>query len=89
MRIPWEGPYLLSEADARPGVERQKDERIRRQVLVQAFIEEAIWIKEVRWKKENRDRAHQGQTVHLVIDPIKYSPSGPHRSFLRCIRNTL
>ena len=36
--------YLLPEADARPGVEWEEDERVRREVLVQTFVQEPVGI---------------------------------------------
>ena len=36
--------YLLPEADARPGVKWEEDERVRREVLVQTFVQEPIGI---------------------------------------------
>ena len=37
--------YLLAETDARTGVEGEEDKRIGYEVLVQTFVEEAVWVK--------------------------------------------
>ena len=36
--------HLLSEADARAGVEREEDERVAGEVLVDALVEEPVWV---------------------------------------------
>lgn len=35
----------MSETDTGTGVERQEDEGVRRQILVQSFVEEAVGVK--------------------------------------------
>ena len=40
---------LLSEADARSGVEREEDERVGREVLGRAPVEEAVRVEFLRW----------------------------------------
>ena len=36
--------YLLAEANARPGVEGHEDEGVRREVLVQTLVKEAVGV---------------------------------------------
>ena len=38
------GTHLLAETDARSGVEGHEDERVRREVLVQALVKEAVGV---------------------------------------------
>ena len=71
--------YLLTETDTGPGVEGEEDERVRREVLVQPFVQEAIRV--------------ELQSYVTAMSRVKRSdleslPSGPQRSFLRCMTNT-
>lgn len=66
----WQGTptYLLTEADARSGVERQEDERVWNVVLVSTFVEEAIRLRQVRWEHEKvcaslSDASRQALTI--------------------------
>lgn len=38
------GAYLLAETDARAGVEGEKDERVGREVLLHALVEEPVGV---------------------------------------------
>lgn len=72
--------YLLTKADSWASIERDKDEGVRSHVLVHPLIEEPIWVKFLRC--ENKDKHKPQDTT------IAFSPSGPQRSFLRCMRKT-
>ena len=70
---------LLSKANSWPSVERKKDERVRNEVLLDTFIQEPVRIEFFRCGG-----------LLLLKDLLenrlgRNSPSGPHRSFLRCI----
>ena len=40
---------LLPQADAWAGVEGEKDERVRSEILVQPFVEETVWVEFLGW----------------------------------------
>ena len=71
--------HLLAETDARPGVEGQEDERVRREVPRGAPVEEAVGVELV---------CCVNVSAMLLSADTCVSPSGPQRSFLRCIMKT-
>lgn len=46
---------LLAKADARPGIEGNENVRVRDEILLDALIEEAVWVKLIGWDDKIRD----------------------------------
>jgi len=72
--------YLLTQADPWAGIEGDKDERVWSQVPMEPLIEEPIWVKFLRCKKIDKHKTQEKTILSL--------PSGPQRSFRRCMRKT-
>ena len=45
-------PYLLAKADTRTRIEREEDERVRREVLLHSLVEESVRVELQRYKDE-------------------------------------
>ena len=45
-------PYLLAKADTRARIEREEDERVRREVLLHSLVEESVRVELQRYKDE-------------------------------------
>jgi hypothetical protein len=67
---------LLSETNSRPGIEREEDERVRNEVLLDSFVQEPVRIEFFRCRAVEITGRFEGTN--------RSSPSGPQRSFLRC-----
>jgi hypothetical protein len=75
---------LLSQADTRTGVERNKNKRITNKVFLRAVVEEAIRVKfECYWLSHE---SHRSFKRRMWLNTL---PSGPHRSVRRCITSAL
>lgn len=72
--------YLLPEADAWAGVKWQEDERILRDVFLEARVQETVGVEFFRWKI---------MSINAIIDTSDHGiPSGPQRSVRLCIMKT-
>ena len=72
--------YLLTKTNARASIEWKEDEWLWCEILVQTIVEEAVGIKFFSCPGRSNQRK---QTTRKGL-----LPSGPQRSFRRCMMNT-
>ena len=70
---------LLSETNSRSGIEWEEDEGVGNEVLLDSFVQEPIRIELFRYRGLRLPTSRSRSVMNWN------SPSGPQRSFLRCI----